>query len=380
MSVHSSRKAKFHWQAPDEIEHIRWEWQAKSPSCAVGLGVYRALTELATEDKARTNLASGGDSERYRTSQKEIAARAMVSDRSAAKACEELERIGLLAIEYDRDGDNRPGRPSFYTLLDPPATYERVRVPATSERSSYVQVIQRQKGVQTPSEAVSDVRDKGTNSVRTSLYRGRRKEKKEEDARVVETAESAKAWEAAKDFLQRRLPPTKFDQIRELAVAGELDGCLILVDHSDQGACDWRERAEPVILEAVAGFDGVEILDQHELEQADPVSEWAVWLGHFHQVTGRTAHTGSKVAKDLFAARRKDNGPEDPARSLEDLKLATVGCHSDERLREKGFDRPETILRESNIGRYIELGRKVTSQRSSGVADPALAAITRRPA
>jgi DNA-binding MarR family transcriptional regulator len=380
MSVTEVRKAKFHWQAPDEIEHIRYEWRLSSPSGSVGLGVYRALTELATEDKARTNLTSGGDSERYRTSQKEIAERAMVSDRTAAKACEELERIGLLAIETDRDGENRPGRPSFYILLDPPATYERVQHPATSERGSYVEVIQRTKGVQTTSEAVSDVPAKGTNSVRTSLYRGRRKEKKEEGARVVETEESTKAWEAAKELLRRQLPPAKFDQIRELAVAGECAGCLVLVDHSDRGACDWRDRAEPVILETVAGFDAVEILDEHEIEQATPLSEWDVWLAHFHEVTGRTAMTGSKVARQLFEARRRDNDPADPPRSLEELKLATIGAHGDEYLRSNGLDKPETILRESNIGRYIELGRSAGRDPRGGMADPALAAITGRQA
>lgn len=170
MSVRDSRKAKFHWQAPDEIEHIRWEWRATSPSGQVGLGVYRALTELATEDKARTVIGSG--SEQFRTSQKEIAARAMVSDRSVAKACEELERIGLLAIETDHDGENRPGRPSFYTLLDPPATYER---------SSDGEVTQRRDGVQTPSETVSDVSAKGTNSVRTSPNKEKKKEQKKEE-------------------------------------------------------------------------------------------------------------------------------------------------------------------------------------------------------
>src|SRR5690349_23835841 len=100
MSVRDARKAGFHWQSWEEVEHIRWEWESSSPSASAGLGVFRALTELANEDRSRTNVSVGG-SDRFRTEQKEIAARAMVSDRTAARACEELERIGMLAIEAD---------------------------------------------------------------------------------------------------------------------------------------------------------------------------------------------------------------------------------------------------------------------------------------
>ncbi|HET7588616.1 MAG TPA: hypothetical protein VFK14_00300 [Solirubrobacterales bacterium] len=369
MSVRDSRKAPFHWLSFDEVEHIRWEWQATSPSGATGLGVYRALAELANEQKARAVIGAGSDS--YRTSQKEIASRAMVSDKSVAKACEELERIGLLSIECDRDGENRPGRPSFYTLLDPPATYER---------SSDGEVTRRQNGVLTSSEAISDVSSKGTNSLRTSLYKGRRSKEEQEGARVVATEESVDAWESAKELLRRQLPPAKFDQVRELSAAGEIGGRLILVDRSDRGAVDWGLRAEPVILEALAGYDAVEILDEHELEQAEPMSEFDVWLAHYRQTTGRVAVTGSKEARKLFAARRKDNGQDDPPRSLAELELATIGAHSDEYLRQKGLDHPKTILRESNVDRYIELGRSAAAKSAHGVGDSALSAIVARAA
>jgi hypothetical protein len=43
---------------------------------------------------------------------------------------------------------------------------------------------------------------------------------------------------------------------------------------------------------------------------------------------------------------------------VDELKEATVGCHGDESLRDRGFDRPETILRGSKFERYIELARK----------------------
>lgn len=370
MSVRDGRKAGFVWASTDALAHLRAHWDLKAPGADKGLGVYHALTEIANEDKARTAIR--GDSDQFRTSQKEIGERACVSSKTVSRACTELERIGLLVIEADCDGDNRPGRPSFYTLVEPGET---------SVRSSDVEGGQRRKGCLTPSEATSDLSAKGGTGLRTSLYRGRRKEKKQEGARVVETEESVSAWEAAKELLRRQLPPAKFDQVRELAAAGECDGCLILVDLSDQGAADWRDRAEPVILEAIAGFDAVEILDEHELEQAAPLSEWDVWLSHFHQVTGRTAMTGSKEARKLFAGRRRDNGAEDPPRSLEELKLATIGAHGDDYLRRQGLDKPETILRESNIGRYIELGKAATGAAGARpVGDPALARITERPA
>lgn len=81
-------------------------------------------------------------------------------------------------------------------------------------------------------------------------------------------------------------------------------------------------------------------------------ADWKRWLAHFHETTGRTAVEGSEEAKRFFKARREEG------RSVEELMEATIGCHGDERLREQGFDRPETILRASKFERYIELARK----------------------
>ncbi len=81
--------------------------------------------------------------------------------------------------------------------------------------------------------------------------------------------------------------------------------------------------------------------------------EWGEWLAHFIEVTKRTAtRGGSKEARRLFAGRRHDG------RTLEELKEATVGCHGDDYCRREGFDRPETILRDGNVARYIELARQ----------------------
>lgn len=75
------------------------------------------------------------------------------------------------------------------------------------------------------------------------------------------------------------------------------------------------------------------------------------WLEHYRTTTGRQVR-GSKPAKDAFRARVRDGY------SLDELKLATVGCHGDKWCREHGHDVPETILRASKINRYIELAKQ----------------------
>lgn len=83
-------------------------------------------------------------------------------------------------------------------------------------------------------------------------------------------------------------------------------------------------------------------------------NEWPVWLEHYRETTGRESVRGSAAARKLFNGRRSDGRP------LDELKLATVGAHSDEFLRSRKLDRPETILADSNIERYIELGREAS--------------------
>jgi hypothetical protein len=89
--------------------------------------------------------------------------------------------------------------------------------------------------------------------------------------------------------------------------------------------------------------------------------EFEDWLQHYVEVTGYTGTTGSKPARESFTARRREG------LSLEELKLATVGCHSDDFNREHHHDVPETILRASKVTRYIKLasGPKV---RKGGMA------------
>jgi hypothetical protein len=97
---------------------------------------------------------------------------------------------------------------------------------------------------------------------------------------------------------------------------------------------------------------------QKKKEQQDPRdAEWGEWLDHFQEVTGKTSTTGSATARRNFNARRAEG------RSLADLKLATIGCHSDEHLRKQGFNRPETILQDSKVERYIDLARSAKDRK-----------------
>lgn len=107
-------------------------------------------------------------------------------------------------------------------------------------------------------------------------------------------------------------------------------------------------------------------------KRAELRADWDDWLGHFKVTTGKTETTGSAEAKRFFAARRK-------AYSVEQLKLATVGAHSDPHMVERGYDRPETILRESKVDRYIALGKQRNANNGRRT-DPALARITGRAA
>lgn len=124
-------------------------------------------------------------------------------------------------------------------------------------------------------------------------------------------------------------------------------------------------------IDGVQGKGKGEETTTEETEKERLRAEWDDWLSHFHGITGRTSVTGSAEAKRFFAARRREG------RTLAQLKQATVGCHSEEHLRSRGFNRPETILRDGNVERYIGLGEATTPGR---IGDPALARILGRAA
>ncbi len=148
MSVKDGRNAPFVWASVAALERLRDEWDGDRAEvhARIGVSVYHALCELANKDRART--AIGTDSGKFRTSKTKIGEWAMTSPKSVERACAELERIGLLVVESDREGQKRPGRPSYYTLVEPDQT---------SVESTDVAENERPKPVRTTSEASSDV-------------------------------------------------------------------------------------------------------------------------------------------------------------------------------------------------------------------------------
>lgn len=171
MSVKDARKAPFVWASVEALAHLRREWNADRAEVRPGngLAIYHALTEIANEDRARESI--GEDSGRFRTSKTEIAERACVSGRSAERACRELQEIGLLLIEHDREGENRPGRPSYYTLLEPSQTYDR---------NSHVPDSKRTTEIRTPCDSSSHVTP-GTCDSSSDPPNNRKKNSKKEE-------------------------------------------------------------------------------------------------------------------------------------------------------------------------------------------------------
>lgn len=93
------------------------------------------------------------------------------------------------------------------------------------------------------------------------------------------------------------------------------------------------------------------------------------YLEHYKETTGREVR-GSSAARSSFDARLKDGY------TVEELKLATEGAWADEFLRENGHVVPETLLRASKVGRYVQMGQ----DRSKPKGDPGLARLVGRDA
>lgn len=268
MNVRDGRKVPFVWASTDALAHIEFAWNGgragKEVRRRVGFNVYMALLRIANSEKARTKIGAEA-SDRFAATHAEIAWLADVTPRYVEQACEELERIELVVVEADRDGSQRPGRPSFYTLVEPPLTYEE---------SSHPRGHRRTNPVQTPYEPISHVPREGTNSVRTVPYKGKKNSKKKEEGAgdqspVVESTKATAAWTDAKQLLAARYRGERFDTyIRPLEVAGERDGRLVLVDSSEQGGGEWVGDVRPLILETLADFDDFEIIDETELDRA----------------------------------------------------------------------------------------------------------------
>lgn len=118
MSVRDARRAPFCWQSVPSLAAIRSGWNPPEgkPSKAHGLGVYRALTEIANESRART--AFNGESDGFEATRRDIADRAgELSPQTVDRAVRELERLGLLRVERRRAGE--VNLPSLYVLVEP---------------------------------------------------------------------------------------------------------------------------------------------------------------------------------------------------------------------------------------------------------------------
>lgn len=122
MKVRDGRKAPFIWVAVATLEYLRANW---SPDAGVrlgtGLSVYNALCELANEEYARATVHA--DSDQFGPSRADICERSGVSDKPVDKALRELERIGILRVERNNQGEGkRAGAVSAYTLYEPDQT------------------------------------------------------------------------------------------------------------------------------------------------------------------------------------------------------------------------------------------------------------------
>jgi hypothetical protein len=85
---------------------------------------------------------------------------------------------------------------------------------------------------------------------------------------VLESEKAAAAWEAAKQLLCEQLEKSTFGTwIAPLEVAGEREDKLVLIDTSAHGVGAWvNGRYRALVLEALDGFDDMEIVDEKQLE------------------------------------------------------------------------------------------------------------------
>lgn len=83
--------------------------------------------------------------------------------------------------------------------------------------------------------------------------------------------------------------------------------------------------------------------------------QFEAWLEHHEHVTGhRPPGTKTKARKTLLSSF---NARVNEGWSLDELKAATVGAHSDDYRRENGYDTPTSILRPTKVGDLVARGR-----------------------
>lgn len=88
------------------------------------------------------------------------------------------------------------------------------------------------------------------------------------------------------------------------------------------------------------------------------------WLTHHCDVTGQQVPGRETQARVKLAAKYATLTGE--GRSLEDMKLASIGAHADEWLRENGKVFPRNVLVSERIDELIEKGRRASPTNGSG--------------
>lgn len=134
------------------------------------------------------------------------------------------------------------------------------------------------------------------------------------------------------------------------------------VDSQQNGPSIVSDPDQPQQPQLVSDSDTEKERATPEKKTPSDGDEFGKWLEHYRETTGNTQTRGSKSARRAFSARRREGY------SFEQLCSATSGCHGDEWCRDRGFNVPDTILRASNVDRYINLAQKPqsSSRRSSG--------------
>jgi hypothetical protein len=205
-----------------------------------------------------------------------------------------------------------------------------------------------------------------------------------ERGRVVFTENAAAAWASAKGFLADHLPPeTYLRDVAAIEVAGESDGMLVLLDTAGQGGGAWvDDRLRPILLEAVAGFDGVELVDQVELEdrgldESSPTE----------QVFEAWRETWSKGPRtELSPERQRVIKKALASFPLEDVIDAVRGGrfsshHRGENAQRKPYTHLKYFIGDADrIEDFRDLYRRHSGGQRQASADPALARITGREA
>jgi hypothetical protein len=176
LKVRDPRQPPFIWISLTAANHLREQWSSGAGvKAATGRSVYQALCELANEAFARKDVHQ--HSSTFKSTLGELCERSGISDKPAAKALLELERIGLLAVQRNNaDADKRAGAPAEYVLFEPGQTNgESPKVEPTGNGSEPTEKVRTTNG-ESPK-----VEDERSEKVRTPSNKEKEKQLKNEE-------------------------------------------------------------------------------------------------------------------------------------------------------------------------------------------------------